>query len=73
MDLNDTVLSVIESTAVGESYETLRKLLAKFMFKGTSVEKKASVDLRYIFIVGILIDGFLFNILSSFKQYRWGF
>jgi ATPase subunit of ABC transporter with duplicated ATPase domains len=40
MDCEKTVLSIIEDAGQSKSYEELRALLGKFMFKGTDVEKK---------------------------------
>jgi len=40
MDLDDTVMGVIEKASTTESYEQLRALLGQFLFKGEEVNKK---------------------------------
>jgi ATP-binding cassette subfamily F protein 3 len=40
MDLEDTVIGVIEKASTTESYEQLRALLGQFLFKGDEVEKR---------------------------------
>jgi len=40
MDLDDTVVGVLQKAATQETYEQLRALLGQFMFKGDAVEKR---------------------------------
>jgi len=42
MDVEDSVMGVIEKASTVESYEQLRALLGQFLFKGDEVEKKIS-------------------------------
>ena len=40
LDLNKTVIEVIQGASDGQSYNELRALLGQFLFKGDDVEKK---------------------------------
>eukprot|EP00611_Tribonema_gayanum_P020022 TRINITY_DN3582_c0_g1_i1.p2 TRINITY_DN3582_c0_g1~~TRINITY_DN3582_c0_g1_i1.p2 ORF type:complete len:315 (-),score=163.21 TRINITY_DN3582_c0_g1_i1:266-1210(-) len=40
LDLDKTVLEVVEDASSGQSYNELRKLLGQFLFKGDAVQKK---------------------------------
>jgi len=40
LDLDMTVLEVVETASSGQSYNEIRKLLGQFLFKGDSVKKK---------------------------------
>ena len=42
LDLDDTVIGVIQKASTTESYEELRALLGQFLFKGEDVNKKIS-------------------------------